>query len=153
MDRLWENHFNLPGQNGPTRKTPAVLAANQPMARAIRWVVERRKSQTEFAEELRAIGVPVNDHHQVSGWVLGASPETWANSSTIPAYVLLGAATVAGLTVGELLTMAGVEGQEPIIDQLKRFRRRQEMLEEAVNQILSDAGLPTLPVIDDEALD
>lgn len=152
----------MPEQNSADQRSPELLAANRPMARAIGLARARAaRSQEKFAAALRAIGVPAA-RNQVSAWELGADPAAVSdvkNIAIVPAHVLVGASKVAGLTVGELLTMAGVEGQDPYQDQLTdlrrqladlaRVRRRQEMIEEALNELRSYRGLPPLPVIEE----
>lgn len=145
----------MPGKNGATTRSPELLAANRPIARAIK-LARGASSQEKFAADLRAAGVPARDHSQISGWELGADPDAVSDLRSIavvPAWALVGAAKLARLSVSELLTMAGIQDQEPLIRQVAELRRRQEMLWERVNQILSDAGLENLPEIEEATSD
>jgi hypothetical protein len=82
----------------------------------------------------------------VGKWELGADPDASVNRiAIIPAYVLLGAATVSRRSVGELLTMAGVEGQEPLHERVDQLQFAYEAMKAALDELRADRGLPPLP--------
>lgn len=118
-----------------------------------------RMEQVEFAAALSRAGCPATKH-MVSRWELGADAK-WGQGATngaqgrvtiVPGYALVAAAKVAKVTVSKLLAMAGAEPPEAVPD-IGRIRRRQEMIEEALNELRAERGLPPLPVIDEEAVD
>jgi hypothetical protein len=117
------------------------------MAAAIRIALAEFRNQREFTDALSAAGYPVEGTGRtdtVSGWVLGAEPEKVSDVASItivPAWALVAAAEVSKRSVGELLTMAGVEGQEPLIDRVHELGDRVDVLEELLYQV---AGLPDI---------
>lgn len=160
----WENPHDLPRQDSATPRAPEKLAANRPIARALR-LARGDRSQDDFAAALRAVGVPAA-RNQVSGWELGSDPDLVSDVRSIaivPGFVLVGASKISGRSVGELLTAAGVEGQDPYADRIAELerqladytqvRRRQQMIEEALNQLRADRGLPPLPIPEEGAVD
>lgn len=94
-------------------------------------------------DALRAAGYPATED-QVSGWELGADIEN-LKITIVPGWALVGAAEVSKRTVGELLTMAGVEDQEPLRQEVAALRKDHEALVAALNEVRANQGLPPLP--------
>jgi hypothetical protein len=104
-------------------------------------------SQREWADALRDAGYPASED-MVSGWELGADPETVSSVTGItivPAWALVGAAKVSRRSVGELLMMAGVEGQEPLHERVDQLQFAYEAMKAALDELRADRGLPPLP--------
>lgn len=94
--------------------------------------------QAEFAAALSAADCPASPN-QVYKWERGAGPDTNSDNVTIvPGYALVAAAQVARVTVNELLRMAGVEGQDPLADQVAELQHRVAELREDTDTWLVD---------------
>jgi hypothetical protein len=83
----------------------------------------------------------------VSKWERGADTDTngYRSVTIVPGYALVAAARVAQRSVSDLLSHVGVGQPEPG-PTVQSLKRRQEMIEEALNELRAERGLPPLPI-------